>query len=170
MASLIGKHLAEVHHVIVPTGEGRREHAVEVRLNANIVAVFCTVGHPMGLDVLAFVAVLDHAGFAAVIFVIREPGDEHTSRQGIKGVRADDSAGILDEGVDGFDETGLAGFAATSKTKILLSSRPPEPEITTVIGEPAVMGFVATTDRDAGNHFAILIRSFGIGTNSDKFV
>ena len=78
------QHLAEVHHVVVPAGEGRGQHDVATGKGPDVVAVavdgllylgaigISLRGHPVGGDVLALVGVLDERGPSAMVLAVRQ--------------------------------------------------------------------------------------------------
>src|SRR5262245_43712110 len=138
-----------------------------MRLDANIVTVLCAGGHPVGLNVLALVVVLDHSGFAAVVLIVRETGDEHPAGQRIKGMRSDDTTRVFDEGVDRLDERRFCRIRGDIENKNFTVVEATKPQVTAVVSETAVMGFMRTSNRDTRDYFTVLIGSFRIDTNCD---
>ena len=68
-----------------------------------------------------------------------------------------------------FTNFGFAGSEWTSKMKILLVSRPGEPELAAVVGESAVMRLVPSADGIAVDDFAVGGRT-GLHVHDDEFV
>ena len=107
MASRVLQELPEGPHVVLPARERRREHAVQVDVDPHVVAVGRLLGHPDRPDELAVVAVLGEPGAAAAVLGVGQRGDEHAARQRVERVRADEAAGVLDEGRDRLHQLGL---------------------------------------------------------------
>src|SRR5262245_10394407 len=141
-----------------------------MRLYSGIVPVLRAFGHPQGLDVFALVGVLNHTSLAAVISSVGQASNQHTARKRIHGVGTHDPPGVFHESVESFKELRLGRIGGDIEDKNLTIVEPAHPQIAPVIGETAVVSFVATADRNTGEDFSILLSLLRIGTKGDEFV
>src|SRR5207249_445159 len=104
----------------------------------------------------AFIAELDERGAAAFVFAVREARDQHASGQWIDPVRADGSARDLLEILDRFQVARAGGRGMDVVDKNLAGFEAGEPELATIVGEPAVMRFVPAADGVAVDHLPVI--------------
>src|SRR6266478_7702067 len=97
----------------------------------------------MSRDVVAVVAVFDQCRPAALIFRIGETRNKYTPRQCIHAMRSDSSAGGFLEIVDRLYVSRFCWISVHVENKHAAGVKPREPELVSVVGEPAVVCFVA---------------------------
>ncbi len=123
----------------------------------------------MGRDVVAVVTVLDQRSPTAVIFCVGKTRNQHAPRQCVRAMRSDGAAGGFGEIVDGLDQFRFRRIGMHIKDKDAAGLETGEPELTPVVGESAVVRFVASLDGIAADDFAIGGRArFDI--HGDQFV
>ena len=82
-------------------------------------------------------------------------------------MRSDDTTRVFDEGVDRLDGCRFCRIRGDIENKNFTVVEATKPQVTAVVTESAVMGFMRTSNLDTGDHFAVLIGSIRIDTNSD---
>src|SRR5438876_9205767 len=100
----------------------------------------------MRCDVIAVVPVFDQRRLASFVLRVRETRDEHASGQGIRAVWTDGAAGCLGEIVDRLRQLRFRRIAMHIEDENAAAFEAGEPELTAVVGEPAVMGLIASLD------------------------
>ena len=171
----VAHHLAEVHHVVVPAGERGGDHEVAPGQHPDVIAVavgkaaaldraaqIALDGHPVGGHVVAAVGVLHHAGAAAVVAIVGQPGDQHAPRQRVAGVRAHHAAGFGHEVIDGLVQARLGRVAVDIEDEYAAGVQAARPQKAAVVGETGVVGLVAPAHRMRVHHSAV-----GAGTRID---
>ena len=150
--------VAKVARVVFPAGEGGGEQHVLARQHARVVAV--AVGElrprsaarlllrrkPVRGDVITVIAVFDQRGAPAFVARIGQAGNEHPPGQRIDAMGADRAAGRLLEVVNGFHVARTRGLGVNVEDEDPAALQAGEPELATVIREPAVMRFVASAN------------------------
>src|SRR6266566_2402047 len=84
-------------------------------------------------------------------------------------MRSNGAPGGLGKVVDGFHILRLCRVAVHVEDKDAAAVETSEPELTPVIGEPAVVRFIASLDGIAADDFAV-VRRVRLYINGDKFV
>ena len=178
----IAHHLAKVHHVVVPAGEGGRHQHITSWQSARVVSIAVRevsrlLGtlqvvirrHPDAGDKVAAVGVLRHAGAPAVVAVIGQTGDQHASGQSIVGMGPDNAAGLLDEVVNGAMQLGRCRICVDIEDEDFAGVQARGPQVAAIIGQARVVRFVAATH---GNRVDDLRIGLGVRVNvyGDEFV
>ena len=156
----IGHQRAEIHHVIVPTGERGCDHDITARQHTQVIAVAIRIvaaldrtlqvivrRHPVCSHVFAGVGVFDQSGAPSVIGTVGQSGQHHPARQGVVGVWPDDAAAFRDEVVDRPYQRRFTRIAVNIEDEDLAGIQSRSPQVTTIVGEPRMMCLVATADR-----------------------
>ena len=178
----IAHHLAKVHHVVVPAGEGGRHQHIASWQGASVVSIAVRevsrfLGtlqvvirrHPDAGDEVAAVGVLRHAGTAAVVAVIGQTGDQHASGQRIVGMGPDHAAGLLDEVVNGAVQLGRCRVRVDIEDEDFAGVQTGRPQEAAIIGQARMVRFVAATHGDRVNDLRIGFR-VGVNVYGDEFV
>src|SRR5437764_10045815 len=113
----------------------------------------------MRCDVVAIVSVLDQGRLSSFVLRVRETWDEHTSGQRISAMRPDGAAGSLGEIVDCLRQLRFRRIGMHIEDENAAALEAGEPELTAVVGEPAVMGLIASIDGGAADDFAVAGRA-----------
>src|SRR5205809_1780341 len=100
----------------------------------------------MRCDVVAVVPVFDQRCLASFILRVRETRDEHSSGQCICAMRPDGAAGSLGKIVDCLRQLRFRRIAMHIEDENAAAFEAGEPELTAVVGEPAVMSLIASLD------------------------
>ena len=175
-------HLPQVHHVIVPAGEGRGHHDVAARQHAHVITV--TVGkiagldralqvsiggHPVRGDVLPVVGVFHHARAPAVVLVVGQPGNQHPAGHGVTGVRADHAAALVHKVADGLVQTGFGRVRVYVKNKNPVGIQARGPQVAPVVGQARVVGLVAPAHGQRVDDLAVVFR-LRVDVNGNQLV
>ena len=123
----------------------------------------------MGRDVVGVVPVFDECGLAAFVFRVGETRNEDTAWQRISAVRSRGAAGGVGEVVDGLDQLRFRRIGVDVEDEDLAALQTGEPELAAVVGEAAVVRFVAAIDGNTVDDFAVVGRA-GLYVDGDKFV
>src|SRR5262249_59962931 len=124
---------------------------------------------PVGGNVVAVITELDQCRPAAVIFRVGETWYEHSARQSICAVRSNCSSGSFREFINGLYMLRLRRIGVHVEYEHAAGVKAGPPELAPVVGEAAVVGFVAPIDGGKGDDFAVLRRS-GPNVDGDQLV
>src|SRR5882724_7584365 len=123
----------------------------------------------MRCDVVAVVAVFDQRRLPPFVLRVGETWNEHASGQGICTMRPDGAAGCLGEIADCLRQLRFRRIAMHIEDENAAAFQAGEPELTTIVGEPAVMRLITSIDGRAADDLAVSGRArFYI--DGDKFI
>src|SRR5437773_7055454 len=97
-------------------------------------------------DVVAVVPVFDQRCLSSFVLRVGETWNEDASGQGICTMRPDGAAGCFGEVVDCLRQLRFRRIAMHIEDENAAAFEAGEPELTAVVGEPAVMGLIASLD------------------------
>src|SRR5437867_7624853 len=100
----------------------------------------------MRCAVVAVVPVFDQRCLSSFVFRVGKTWNKHPSGQGICAMRPDGAAGSLGKIVDCLRQLRFRRIAMHIEDENAAAFEAGEPELTAVVGEPAVMGLIASLD------------------------
>ena len=145
--------ISQLTHVILPTGETRRQQNVLGRIDRYVVTIPVSLhpaernaGHVISGDQRAFVVVQRHPGDPALVGGVGEVADQHPSRQRVESMWTDEF-GLGRQVGDGAKQLRLGRVGADVEDMDLAVIQSARPEKLAIVGESHVMRFAAPADR-----------------------
>src|SRR5437763_11914562 len=108
----------------------------------------------MRCDVVAVVPVFDQRCLSPFVLRVGETRNEHASGQRICAMRPDGTASTLGEIVDCLGQLRFRWIGVHIEDENAAAFEAGEPELTTIVGEPAVMRLISSIDGKAADDFA----------------
>src|SRR5437773_8160490 len=108
----------------------------------------------MRCDVVAVVPVFDQRCLSSFVFRVGETWNKHPSGQGICAMRPDGAAGSLGEIVDCLRQLRFRRIGVDVEDKNAAAFEAGGPELTAVVGEPAMMRLISSLDGPAADDSA----------------
>src|ERR1700704_349239 len=108
----------------------------------------------MRYDVVAVVPVFDQRGLSSFVLRVGETRNKHASGQRICAMRPNSTAGSLGEIVDCLGQLRLRRIGVDIENENAAAFEAGQPELTPVVGEPAVVRLITSIDGRGADDFA----------------